>query len=41
MVGYVQPVGFAPGKLKADGYEEYGTGAFLLAGSEMVKLLNR
>jgi rhamnogalacturonyl hydrolase YesR len=39
MVGYVQPIAAAPGKHSAKTSQEYGTGAFLLAGSEMIKLL--
>jgi len=38
MLGYVQPIGAAPGKAWADKTEVYGTGAFLSAGSEMYKL---
>ncbi len=38
-VGYVQPVGSAPGLLKADSIHDYGTGAFLLAGSEILRSL--
>ncbi|MEP5339953.1 MAG: glycoside hydrolase family 88 protein [Algibacter sp.] len=38
MLGYVQPVGAAPGKAWADKTEVYGTGAFLSAGSEVYKL---
>jgi hypothetical protein len=37
-VGWVQPVGAAPATMKSDFTAEYGTGAFLLAGSEMLKL---
>ncbi len=39
MLGYVQPVGAAPGKAWADKTEVYGTGAFLSAGSEVYKLV--
>lgn len=39
MLGYVQPVGAAPGKAWPDKTEVYGTGAFLSAGSEVYKLL--
>ena len=38
-VGWVQPVGADPRKnFSADSWEVYGTGAFLLAGSEVIKL---
>ena len=38
-VGWVQPIGSDPRKnLNADSWEMYGTGAFLLAGSEVIKL---
>lgn len=38
-VGWVQPVGADPRKnFDADSWEVYGTGAFLLAGSEIIKL---
>lgn len=39
MLGYVQPIGAAPGKAWADKTEVYGTGAFLAAGSEIYKLV--
>ena len=35
---HVQPVGFAPVTFDANSTEPYGVGAFLLAGSEMVRL---
>ena len=38
MLGYVQPIGAAPGNAWADKTEVYGTGAFLSAGSEVFKL---
>lgn len=38
-LGFVQPVGDQPKEAKADQAHEYATGAFLLAGSEMVKLV--
>jgi rhamnogalacturonyl hydrolase YesR len=38
MLGYVQPIGAAPGKAWEDKTEVYGTGAFLSAGSEVYKL---
>lgn len=38
-VGWVQPIGASPGKnFSADSWEVYGTGAFLLAASEIYKL---
>jgi hypothetical protein len=38
-VGWVQPIGDNPLKnFSKDSWEVYGTGAFLLAGSEVVKL---
>ena len=37
-LGYVQPIGAAPAKLSSEDNQEYGSGAFLLAGSEMYKL---
>jgi unsaturated rhamnogalacturonyl hydrolase len=37
-LGYVQAIGAAPAKLKAEDNQEYGSGAFLLAASEMYKL---
>lgn len=39
MLGYVQPVGAAPGKAWPDKTEVYGTGAFLSAGSEVYKMV--
>ena len=38
-VGYVQPVGAAPDHLEPESTQDYGTGAFLLAGSEILRLL--
>ncbi|UCS95003.1 glycoside hydrolase family 88 protein [Echinicola marina] len=38
MLGYVQPIGAAPGKAWPDKTEVYGSGAFLSAGSEVYKL---
>lgn len=35
---WVQPIGAAPDKVTIDNFQEYGSGAFILAGSEMVKL---
>ena len=37
-LGWVQQIGLAPAKVTADDNQEYGSGAFLLAGSEMLKL---
>lgn len=37
-LGYVQPVGAAPAGVKPDGNFEYGTGALLLAGEQVLKL---
>jgi hypothetical protein len=34
----VQQIGLAPAKVTADDNQEYGSGALLLAGSEMMKL---
>ncbi|VGO19183.1 glycoside hydrolase family 88 protein [Pontiella sulfatireligans] len=39
MLGYVQPVGAAPGQAWPDQTEVYGIGAFLSAGSEVYKLV--
>ena len=41
MLGYVQPIGAAPGKAWPDKTEVYGTGAFLSAGSEVFKLYSK
>lgn len=38
MLGYVQPIGAAPGDTYPDKTEVYGVGAFLSAGSEVYKL---
>ena len=38
MVGWVQNIGASPEPASADSWQNYGTGAFLLAGSEVVKL---
>ena len=40
MLGYVQPIGAAPGEAWPDKTEVYGVGAFLAAGSEIYKLEN-
>jgi len=38
-VDWVQPIGHDPRKnFNAESWEVYGTGAFLLAGSEVIKL---
>jgi rhamnogalacturonyl hydrolase YesR len=38
-VGWVQPIGADPRRnFSEDSWEVYGTGAFLLAGSEVIKL---
>jgi rhamnogalacturonyl hydrolase YesR len=41
MLGYVQPIGAAPGNAWPDKTEVYGTGAFLSAGVEVYKLYNK
>jgi unsaturated rhamnogalacturonyl hydrolase len=41
LVGYVQPVGAAPDHLEPGDTQDYGTGAFLLAGSEILSLLGK
>jgi rhamnogalacturonyl hydrolase YesR len=38
-VGYVQPIGAAPDHLNADSRQDYGTGAYLLAGAEVLRAL--
>jgi unsaturated rhamnogalacturonyl hydrolase len=38
-VGYVQPIGAAPDTLKPESRHAYGTGAFLLAGCEILRAL--
>ena len=40
-LGYVQPPGKDPKPFTEDSWHEYGTGAFLLAGSEMYRALNK
>ena len=37
-LGWVQQIGYDPRSVTADDNMEYGTGAFLLAGSEMLEL---
>lgn len=39
MLGYVQPIGAAPGQASADKTQLYGSGAFLSAGAEVYKLV--
>ena len=41
MLGFVQPVGAAPDKVDESTTETYGPGAFLLAGSELYRYLNK
>ena len=38
-LGYIQPVGAAPKAAGRDATDVYGVGAFLLAGSELYKLI--
>ena len=40
-VGFVQRIGYAPGETDAASTEVYGTGALLLAGTEVYKLVTR
>jgi unsaturated rhamnogalacturonyl hydrolase len=40
-LGWTQQIGFAPDEINADMSEVYGAGAFLLAGSELVKYVNK
>lgn len=37
-IGFVQNIGFDPRPATADSWQNYGTGAFLLAGSEVLKM---
>jgi len=39
MLGWVQRIGDEPGATTADTTEVYGTGALLLAGSEIVRMI--
>ena len=39
-LGYVQPVGASPKSVSAKSTDVYGVGAFLLAGTEILKMLN-
>ena len=38
MLGYVQQIAGSPDIIRGEGWEVYGSGAFLLAGSEVIKL---
>jgi rhamnogalacturonyl hydrolase YesR len=40
-LGYVQPVGAAPKKVSMDSTEVYGVGAFLMAGVEIMKMIEK
>jgi rhamnogalacturonyl hydrolase YesR len=40
-IGWVQNIGFDPRPANADSWQNFGTGAFLLAGSEVLKLNNQ
>lgn len=40
MMGHVQKIGDAPGATSADSTEVYGSGGFLLAGSEVLRMLD-
>lgn len=40
MLGWTQQIGYAPDEIHAQMWEVYGAGAFLLAGSELVKYIN-
>jgi unsaturated rhamnogalacturonyl hydrolase len=39
MIGYIQPIGAAPGYAAYEFTESYGAGSFILAGSEILKLM--
>jgi rhamnogalacturonyl hydrolase YesR len=41
MLGYIQPIGAAPGAVDENSTEIYGVGAFLLAGGELYKYVGR
>ena len=41
MLGYVQQIGYAPDKVSPDETQLYGTGAFLLAGVQMLALVKK
>ncbi len=38
MLQWVQPIGASPDKVVKENYQEYGSGAYLLAGSEVIKI---
>ena len=38
MIGWVQNIGASPEPASYDSYQNFGTGAYLLAGSEVLKL---
>ena len=40
-LGWVQQIGYDPRSVTADDSMEYGTGAFLLAGSEVLRLADQ
>ena len=40
LVGWVQNIGGSPEPASYDSWQNYGTGAFLLAGSEVLKLVD-
>ncbi len=39
-IGYVQPIGKSPAEVSCDDTQAYGAGAFLLAGSEVYKMIS-
>lgn len=39
MLGWVQPIGAGPGDIKATTTKSYGAGAFVLAGTEIIKMI--
>jgi rhamnogalacturonyl hydrolase YesR len=41
MLGYAQPIGADPQKVNYDDTEVYAVGAFLLSGSELIRMLNK
>lgn len=41
MLGYVQPIGAAPARVDENSTETYGSGAFLLAGSQLYEYLKK
>jgi unsaturated rhamnogalacturonyl hydrolase len=40
-LGFVQPIGGEPDNVKAENTQAYGEGAFLMAGTEILKLLDK